>query len=188
MNLPPANGPFAATAAPAAAERGFSLVEVTTAAALLVILLYGLHSTMLSAVTGRATVNRTDRMSALASEYLDRLQTVPFGSGNSMATPAQLQELFDDDQDFGTVTLRQLRVAANQEGHWFVGTQDGVTGRWRIRVTDDLNGDGDADDTAWREGRADLLGIEIWFDDRLVLRAVRAAPVEETNSDVGANY
>ncbi|MFN6145935.1 MAG: prepilin-type N-terminal cleavage/methylation domain-containing protein [Planctomycetota bacterium] len=188
MNLPPATGPITATAAPTAAERGFSLVEVTTAAALLAILLYGLHSTMLSAVTGRATVNRTDRVSSLASEYLDRLQAVPFGAGNGSATAAELEELFDDDQDLGTVTLRELRVPANQEGHWFVGTQDGVTGRWRIRVTNDLNGDGDSTDVAWREGRDDLLGVEIWFDDRLVVRAIRAAPVEETTADVGANY
>jgi hypothetical protein len=55
-------------------------------------------------------------------------------------------------------------------------------------VTADLNDDGDESDVAWREGRNDLLAIQIWFDDRIVLRATRASPVEETTVDVGANY
>jgi type II secretory pathway pseudopilin PulG len=188
MSLFAMNHRVVAAAGAPAAERGFSLVEVTTGVALMAIMLYGLHATMLSAVTGRSTVKRTDRAGAIARDFMDRLQSLPFGTSNGGVSAAALDELFDDDQDLGTATLRQLRVPANDLGHWFVATIDGLAGRWRVKVTADLNDDGDEADVAWREGRNDLLAIQIWFDDRIVLRATRAAPVEETTADVGANY
>lgn len=167
-------------------ERGFSLVEVGTAMALMAIMLYGLHATMYSAVKGRGTVKQADRVGAIASDFVDRLEALPFGTINGGVSSTALEELFDDDQDLGTATLRGLRVPANDAGHWFEATVDGVTGRWRVKVSGDLNNDGDENDT--REGRNDLLAIIIWFDDRIVLRTSHAAPVEQTTADVGANY
>ena len=169
-------------------ERGFSLIEVTTGVALMTVMVYGLHATLLSATNGRTSVKRTDRAAAIAQDYAERLQALPFGTLNGGASAAALEELFDDDDNLGNGTLRQLRVPGNDVGHWFVATVDGLTGRWRVRVSGDLNNDGDENDTAWREGRNDLLAIQIWFDDRLVVRTMRAAPVEETIADVGANY
>ena len=170
------------------AERGFSLVEVGTAMALMAIMLYGLHATMYSAVKGRGTVKQADRVGAIANDFVDRLEALPFGTSNGGASSTALAELFDDDQDLGTLTLRQIRVDADDPGHWFDATINGVTGRWRIKVSGDMNNDGDETDVAWREGRNDLLAIIIWFDDRIVLRTTRSAPVEETTFDAGANY
>lgn len=164
------------------AERGFTLVELCASALLSALLLLTLQSTLQSSIRTRTQARTLEVRHAQADEYLQRLTTIPFGTGAEDApTPAQLTEFFDDDGELGGLTLRQLQTPAGSAGHGFTTESDGVTTLWRVSINDDLDGDGAA--TGAREGRPDLLRIEIFAEDRLMFRTMRAADVPNTRRD-----
>lgn len=168
-------------------EGGFSLIEVTITLVVSVLMLYALHSTVRSSLDTRRSTRRAYEISRLAQDYLSRLQDLPFGKPTDpKPSGSQLSELFDDDEDYGTITLYQLVVPPDEEGHVFVVAADGLVGVWRIKVSTDLDADGDLDGP--REGRPDLVRIDIYFQERLVLSTMRAAEPEQTTIDSGARY
>ncbi|MBK8101474.1 MAG: hypothetical protein IPK26_30705 [Planctomycetes bacterium] len=170
------------TMRPAAA--GFTLVETMITLVLAVLMLYGMHATLNSSIRGRLAAQQIDQVHVMATDYLNRLRAIPFGSAaDGPAGGAALSALFDDDQDHGSITLHQVRVAVNSAGHWQDVAANGLIGRWRFKVTRDLNHDGDETDPGLREGRDDLLGLEIWFNDRLVMHGIRAAGPDATTPD-----
>lgn len=163
-------------------QAGFTLVELSASAVLAAVLLLTLQSTLQSSIRSRQNAQRIEVVHAQAYDYLQRLQAMPFGTGSEgAATPEQLTELFDDDDDHGPLTLRQVQTPAGSAGHAFTTRNDGVTTGWRILVADDLDGDGRSDGT--REGRPDLLQIEIFAENRLMFRTRRAAEVANTRKD-----
>ncbi len=120
-------------------------------------------------------MQRRAQLTVVCSELLDRLFRLDFGqSGAASVTAAQLDELFDDDDDLGSGTLSSLRIQPGSRGFQFTIAEFPWGGTFEVRVDSDLNGDGDeADD---REGRADLLRINVLCDGVLVLESLRCAP------------
>ena len=166
---------------------GFSLVEATLTLALSVFLLYALHTTVQSSISARKNAERNHQINEMGSDYLARHLQIPFGAPTDPpASGPRLSELFDDDQELGDITMHQLKVQPDHPGHTFATASDGLIGTWRVRLTNDL--DGDRSLGGPREGRSDLLRIEIYFDERLVHEALRADDVKVTLEDVGANY
>ena len=163
-------------------EAGFTLLELLACGALATVMLLTLQSTLRSSIQSRQKARELESHQALAFEFLQRLTAIPFGDGSEPAVSAeQLTELFDDDDDFGTAVLRQVRVDAGRAGHAFATSIGGRRTQWRILVSNDLDGDGTV--AGGREGRTDLLGIQIFADEKLMFRTVRAAPVENTVRD-----
>ena len=149
--------------------RGFSLVEVLMS---LGVLAFVTLSIATGVGTGHSTTKALEEEVALVSrgqEYLERLLAVPFGrSSDPVATAPELTEMFDDDANFGSMTLHKLRRFGPVE---FEAAAFPVRGVWRVVVDQDLNGDGDLSDPD--EGRADLMRIEISHRGRVVARTER---------------
>lgn len=158
---------------PPAGTAGFSLVELSVALVAATLLLLVLYGTVHAAYQSRITADRKYQITRLAGDYFERLRQLPFGEPTApAATSAQLDELFDDDENLGTVTLLQLRVAPTDPGYSFQMAVHGRLVTWRIKVTSDL--DGDHSLLGAREGRDDLVRMEIWADERLVLESMRS--------------
>lgn len=165
-----------------AAEHGFTLVETLATMVLAVFTLLALHSTAQSAIAGRKSLQRTQQAHLMATEFLDRIRQLPFGRDTDPEPTAdELTELFDDDQTLGPITLHQLAVAPDQPGRTFTAASNGLIGTWRVKVCNDLDGDGAT--TGPREGRSDLMRVQVWFDGQLVVETMRAAEVFETIPD-----
>lgn len=166
----------------AGADAGFTLVEVCATMALAVLMLVALHGTLRSSVQARKDAERQQRIDAMAADFLMRLREINFGkAGDPAPAAAELDELFDDDTDYGAITLMQLRPEVT-----FSTAVGGVIGNWRIRVSADLNCDGDTTDA--REGRADLLAITILFNEVQQYRTLRSAEPAFCQYDAGAGY
>ena len=168
-------------------QKGFTLVEVVAVLAISVFLLYALHTSLAASIKSRQLAERTHRLSGLAAEYLSRLRAVPFGqAADPVPTGLQLSELWDDDQDLGSITLHQVSVPVDQLGHTFTVASNGLIGTWRVKVSKDLDGNGIIDGD--RDGRNDIFRIEIYFNDVLQRQTVISAEPAFTKEDVGKKY
>lgn len=157
--------------------RGFSLVEVLLAAAVLAVAAMAVASGSATAHVAERTLDRQTLAEARGQAYLERLMAVPFGSAaDGPADAAELSEVFDEDDLLGTVTLHELRAFGPAE---FTVPASATPGRWRVVVSDDLDADGDVDaaDASQAEGRADVLRISVFHDDRLVAQTIRFDPI-----------
>lgn len=168
-------------------QGGFTLVELTASLLLSVLVLYSLHGTLRTSIDARVSTERAARAQRLAETFVQRLQEIPFGRSFDPAPGGwMLDELFDDDDDLGTITLHQVKVAANAPGHTFQVAGRGLAGDFRVKVCNDLDGNGTV--AGGREGRNDLLRIEVWFDGRLFAETLRAAEFSDTTIDRGVVY
>lgn len=156
-------------------QRGSSLVETMLVASLMATVLTTIGIGLRAGHSSRREMQRKVALTAVASELLDRLERIPFGNdGDAGASGGQLDELFDGDTDLGSATLISLRGAPGAEGPSFALQDFPWGGMFEVRVDADLNGDGDEDDD--REGRPDLLRINILWDGKLLIESIRAAP------------
>ena len=156
-------------------QGGFSLIEVMLVASMLMTVLTTIGVGLKSGHDANRELQRRAQLTLVCSELLDRLFRLDFGQqGGASATPAQLTELFDADSELGTATLSSLRTPAGQPGFQFELADFPWGGKFEVRVDADLNGDGDETDT--REGRADLLRINVLWDGVLILESMRCAP------------
>lgn len=166
---------------------GFSLVETMITLVLAVLVVYSVHSTLQTTLSGQVAANQLYATQRMANDLMARLRAISFGTvTDPPASALALDELFDDDEDFGPITLHQLAVAPSAPGYSFRTNMQGVVGTWRVKVDRDLDGNGDTDGP--REGRDDVFRIAIFFDEALVLSTLRAADPSFTQVDVGAVY
>ncbi len=156
-------------------QRGFSLLEVMLVSSMMCTVLTTIGVGMRAGHASKREMERRAQLTIVAGELLDRLFRISYGTSTpSAASNAQLTELFDADSDLGTATLGGLRTAAGATGYQFEIDDFPWGGRFEVRVDADLNGDGDESDA--REGRADLLRINILWDGTLILESLRSAP------------
>jgi len=152
---------------------GFSLVEVMIVTAMMATVLTTIGVGLRSGHAANREMQRRSQLTLVCGEVMDRLCRIPFGAiTDAAATAAQLNELFDDDDDLGTATLCSLRVPAGNPGFSFDLDNFPFGGSFEVRVDDDLNGDGDTNDTF--EGRDDLLRIQILHDGIPILESMRS--------------
>jgi hypothetical protein len=145
-------------------DGGFSVVEVVTVAAMVATVLSTICVGVRSAHVASREKTRRAQLTLVCGEVMERLFHVPFGTkGDATATPAQLNELFDGDDDLGTATLCSLRVATGRPGFRFDLANVPVDGNFEVRVDGDRNGDGD------------LLRIELLHDGIPILESMRSA-------------
>lgn len=155
--------------------RGFSMLEVLLVASMMMTVLTTVGVGLRSGHASKREMERRAQLTLVAGELLDRLFRIGYGNADDAgASGAQLTELFDGDSELGTATLTSLRVAAGSEGHSFALDAFPWGGLFEVRVDADLNGDGDEDDE--REGRPDLLRINILWNGGVVLESLRCAP------------
>ena len=154
---------------------GFSLIEVMLVASMMMTVLTTIGVGLRAGHESRRELERRAQLTLVASEMLDRLFRIGFGTqGEAAANADQLDELFDGDEALGSATLASLRVPSGTVGHVFEIADFPWGGQFQVRVDADLNGDGDETDA--REGRPDLLRINILWNGVLLLESVRAAP------------
>ncbi len=153
---------------------GFTLVEVCIALSVTLMSLLVLNTGTQTAIHTRVACECMSEQNDFANTLLERVSSLPFGSRlDSAATGRELDELLDDDDDVGTITLQRLRLASGTAGVSFQRVSHNDTSMWRLRVSRDLNGDGDETDA--REGREDLMRIELFKGNARILETLRAA-------------
>ena len=84
-----------------------------------------------------------------ANQLLEVIRSRPFGmSTDSDPTTAALDEIFDFDADAGPITVHQLsRWPLSDDGWIFQLASSELPGTWRIKVDQDLDGDGSVNTT-----------------------------------------
>ncbi len=156
-------------------QRGFTLLEVMLVSAMMMTVLTTIGVGLRSGHASKREIERRAQLTIVAGELLDRLFRISYGTASdASATNGQLTELFDGDSDLGTATVSSLRTPAGTIGYQFEIDEFPWGGRFEVRVDADLNGDGDEADA--REGRADLLRMNVMWDGILILESVRCAP------------
>ena len=152
---------------------GFTVLEVMLVTSMMMTVLATVTVGIRAGNTANEELRRKSVLTAMSGDLMDRLFAINFGrDGDLPATPEQLNELFDDDDFLGDVTLSSLRVAPGIEGVSFQFANFPYNGIWEVQVTADLNADGDEEDT--REGRDDLFRLNIFYDDVLILECMRS--------------
>lgn len=159
----------------ASGEAGFSIVETFIVLSMLMAVLAAVAAGVRSAHQASAELRRQADVSRVAAEFMDRLTRISFGSpGDPAPTTADLDELFDDDAILGSATLSSMVQKSTDPGFSFQMANFQWGGVWEVRVTADLNNDGDELDDA--EGLTDIFRINIFYNTRLVLQTLQAAP------------
>jgi hypothetical protein len=126
---------------------------------------------------------------------LERILRMPFGApGATAATAAKYDILFGSDEDVRQVSLTEvMQRDADSDGTVDDGPirfrLEGVEdkGEWEVFIDADLDGNGtieptitvDSVDIETREGRSDLMRIEIRRNGRTVLKTLRARTPQE---------
>jgi hypothetical protein len=156
-------------------DGGFSLVEVMLVSAMMMTVLTTVGIGLRSAHQSRRELDRREQLSAVAAELIDRLFRIPFGEqGARAATTSELDEFFDADADLGAVTLTGLRTPVGGAAWSVQFAEFPWGGAFELRVDGDLNGDGDEADA--REGRSDLLRVNVSWNGTPILESLRCAP------------
>jgi len=156
-------------------DAGFSLVECMVTFTLLVGILSAVVTGIRSGHEAAEEIRRRREVTLQASDFLDRMTRINYGAAADPAPAgAALTELFDDDDVLGGITLVSMRHAPGAAGYSFQMANFRYGGTWEVRVTADLNGDGDEADDA--EGLTQILRVDILYAGRAVLTTLRAAP------------
>jgi len=177
-------------------QLGFSLVEVLMTLAILVVATTALGLVEISNARRSQELKERDIAFGRGQAIMERILRCPFGAPSAIAaTGAQLDILLGSDEDVRQVSLTQImQKDLNDDG--IVDQEpirfklDGVEdkGEWEIYIDADLDGNGVIepviDGVETREGRSDLLRIEIRRNQRTVLKTLRARTPQE--QDEGA--
>jgi hypothetical protein len=160
---------------PRAPCAGFTLIEMTLVGALMVAIFSTFVLGLRAGHAANREIERSNAITLVADDIMDRLFRINYGQvTDGAASAAQLTALFDDNEDLGTASLMSLKVFAGAVGYQFKLGNFPWPGTFEVRVTADLNGDGDELDA--NEGTANILRIDILFDGKRYLSAMRARP------------
>ena len=177
-------------------QQGFSLVEVVLTFSILAVATSALGLVELSNAQRSQDLKSRDIAFGRSQSIMERILRVPFGApGATAATGSELDILFGSDEDVRQVSLTQLQqLDRNDDGivddsrvtFKLEGVED--KGEWEIFIDNDLDGNGIiepiVDGVETREGRSDLLRIEIRRNGRTVLKTLRArTPQEQDESE-----
>jgi len=183
-------------------QAGFSLIEVVLTFSILAVATTALGLVELSNSQRTQDLKRRDIAFGRGQAIMERILRVPFGApGAVAATGTQLDILFGSDEDVRQVSLTQLQqLDRNNDGvvddpritFKLEGVED--HGEWEIFIDNDLDGNGLIEPifppppatggVETREGRSDLLRIEIRRNGRTVLKTLRArTPQEQDESE-----
>jgi len=154
-------------------RRGFTVLEVMLVSSMMMAVLATVTVGIRAGHSANEELRRKAVLTAMSSDLMDRLFSINFGTtADPEPTPDQLNELFDDDDFLGDISLSSMRILPGEEGYFFVFANFPYNGTWEVQVTADLNGDGDQDDE--REGLDDLFRINLFYDGVLILESMRS--------------
>lgn len=180
-------------------QQGFSLIEVVLTFSILAVATIALGLTELSNARRTQDLKERDISFARGQAFMERILRMPFGAPNPSAmTAGEYDTLFGTDNDVRSVSLTQLEQKdADSDGvvdsgpirFKLEGVED--SGEWAVFVDGDLDGNGRIEDTVGgvptREGRGDLLRIEIRRNGRTVLKTLRARTPQERDEQDSLN-
>jgi len=160
-----------------ATARGITLVEIMVTVTIFAIVSLGMGSMMGTGYTSARTMDEEATVTAVAHTLMGRLTSIHFGTtSDELPSEDQVQEFFDEDTDLGSISFAQVYLAADETG--YIGFSiAGLGGYGRLVIEQDINGDGDMDDLY--EDQDDLYRIDIYYNNRLILRTHRSASFVE---------
>lgn len=181
-------------------QAGFTLVEVVLTFAIMAVATTALGLVEISNARRSQELKERDIAFGRGQAFMERILRMPFGSpGVPTATAAKYDLLFGSDEDVRQVSLTEI-MQRDVDGDGAVdngpirfkleGVED--KGEWEIYVDADLDGNGAIEPTVTvegvtietREGRSDLMRIEIRRNGRTVLKTLRArTPQEQDESE-----
>ena len=180
----------------AKAEAGFSLIEVMITFSILAVATTALGLVELGNARRSQDLKERDISFARGQAFMERILRMPFGSpSQGTMSGSGLDTLFGTDKDVRTLGLTQLQQAdSDADGviddgpvrFKLEGVED--AGEWEVFVDSDLDGNGKietiVDGIETREGRSDILRIEIRRNGKTVLKTIRArTPQERDEAD-----
>lgn len=159
-------------------HRGFSLLEVLIAMAVLAIVMMAYALTEVQTVQSSRQSKEYGIRFTTAEGILSRLQILPFGSPTQgPPTAEQLDALFGSDEVLGK-NAPSLTQVSRLSPLWFKLAGIEATGRWTVYVDNDLDGNGIIDED-FREGRSDLYRIAVQYEGRTVVQTIRGASPQQ---------
>jgi type II secretory pathway pseudopilin PulG len=177
-------------------QAGFSLVEVVLTFAIMAVATTALGLVELSNSRRTQELKERDIAFGRGQAIMERILRMPFGApGSTAATAEKYDILFGSDEDVRQVSLTEVQQRdEDSDGVVDSGpikfTLEGVEdkGEWEVFIDADLDGNGTiepvVDGIETREGRSDLMRIEIRRNARTVLKTLRArTPQEQDESD-----
>ena len=155
-------------------EAGNSLIEVMIGVVFLAVAMSSLGLGVLSGVRSSADIRDGNVIQNQAFTFMERIQHLRFGTEDDLAaSPASLDQLFNDTLGLPNLSLCQLRKPVAEDGMTFRITEFEKNGTWEVRVNRDFDGDRILD---VEEDVGDLLKVEILFKGKPVLTTYRARP------------
>ncbi|MCK6461630.1 MAG: prepilin-type N-terminal cleavage/methylation domain-containing protein [Planctomycetes bacterium] len=177
-------------------QAGFSLVEVVLTFAIMAVATTALGLVELSNSRRTQELKERDIAFGRGQAIMERILRMPFGApGATPATAQKFDILFGSDEDVRQVSLTEVQQRDDDSDGVVDGgpirfTLEGVEdkGEWEVFIDSDLDGNGTiepvVDGIETREGRTDLMRIEIRRNQRTVLKTLRArTPQEQDESD-----
>jgi len=180
-------------------QQGFTLIEVVLTFSILAVATIALGLVEISNARRTQDLKERDISFARGQAFMERILRMPFGGPNpAPMTAADYDTLFGTDDDVRGVSLTQLeqkdadgdgRVDSGPIRFQLEGVED--SGVWEVFVDGDLDGNGVIEETiagvSTREGRGDLLRIEIRRDGLTVLKTLRARTPQERDEQDSIN-
>jgi type II secretory pathway pseudopilin PulG len=177
-------------------QSGFSLVEVVLTFAIMAVATTALGLVEISNARRTQELKERDIAFGRGQAIMERILRMPFGApGSTPATAAKYDILFGSDEDVRQVSLTEVQQRdEDSDGGVDNGpitfSLEGVEdkGIWEVFIDADLDGNGAIEPTVdgieTREGRTDLMRIEIRRNGRTVLKTLRArTPQEQDETD-----
>lgn len=121
-------------------SQGFTLLEVLMGMTFLTFTVVAVGLSVMTARAASRDIAERLMVQTQAQDYMDLLKAINFGDvSDPDPTSAQLDELFDNDDDPGTITLLQVaKYTGAQPGRVFQLTSFPVEGEWSIQIDNDL--------------------------------------------------